>query len=707
MTFSRRTGLLIVVVLALVLGATPAFAGSSWPVYHGNAQRTGNDTSEPSLNPLHQAWAAPLDGNVYAQPVVFAGRVYAATENDTIFALDAHNGRVLWARHVGNPVTNVVAQVGCGNIDPLGITSTPVIDTASHTIYVVAAIEDGFRNIHHQLVALDALTGALRVSVNVDPGPPQNPLIVQQRAGLALGNGRIYIGYGGYDGDCGDYHGWLVSVTEAGTGKIAFDATPHTGLGAMWNTGGPSIDPAGNVFMPTGNPDPVVANHDYGESVIKFDANLNVTGVLPTFPGGDRDLGSVGTAILPNNLAFQIGKQQTGILFDRTNMAVVQQMQVCSGEAFGSTAFDGSHLFVPCSSHIQQVNINSAGRSMSLGWTGPPTRNAGPPILAGGILWSVDYGTGTLYGLNPANGGTIMTVALGAVPHFTSPSAALGLLLIGTNSGVTAMVGPSGPPPPAPSACTRPTDHTSYWIAARDGNVFPFGGAPNCGSLFGVPLVRPIVGMAPVTGGRGYDLVASDGGVFTFGDARFFGSTGGLPLVAPVVGIAPTVGSHGYWLDASDGGVFSFGNAQFHGSMGGRHLDAPVVGMAATPGGHGYWLVASDGGVFSFGDARFFGSMGGRHLNQPVVGMAATPSGHGYWLVASDGGIFAFGDAKFYGSTGALALVQPVVGMSLAPGGAGYRLVASDGGLFSFGAPFHGSATQFTSAVPAVAMADD
>jgi ribosomal protein L24E len=164
-----------------------------------------------------------------------------------------------------------------------------------------------------------------------------------------------------------------------------------------------------------------------------------------------------------------------------------------------------------------------------------------------------------------------------------------------------------------------------------------------------------------------------------------FGSLAGVPLNKPIVGIAPTPDGAGYWLVATDGGVFSFGSAHFYGSTGAIHLNQPIVGMASTPSGHGYWLVASDGGIFSFGDAQFYGSTGSLVLNKPVVGMASTPSGHGYWLVASDGGIFSFGDAQFYGSTGAIRLNQPIVGMAATGDGNGYWLAAADAGIFTFG----------------------
>ncbi len=231
-----------------------------------------------------------------------------------------------------------------------------------------------------------------------------------------------------------------------------------------------------------------------------------------------------------------------------------------------------------------------------------------------------------------------------------------------------------------------------YFMAASDGGVFNYGaGAKFFGSLGGVELNAPIVGVAadPITGG--YWLVASDGGVFAY-NAPFFGSTGGVKLTKPIVGIAAAPDGDGYWLVASDGGVFNFGpGAQFHGSTGGATLSKSVVGIAADPLTGGYWLVASDGGVFAF-DAPFYGSTGGLNLAKPIVGIAAAPQGHGYWLVASDGGVFNYGPgAKFYGSTGGITLSQPVIGISADPATGGYWTVASDGGVFAFNAPFLGS----------------
>ena len=124
-------------------------------------------------------------------------------------------------------------------------------------------------------------------------------------------------------------------------------------------------------------------------------------------------------------------------------------------------------------------------------------------------------------------------------------------------------------------------------------------------------------------GGTGYWLVGADGGVFAEGDAGFHGSLGGVRLAAPIVGMVPTPDGNGYWLVGADGGVFAEGDAGFHGSLGGVRLAAPIVGITATHDGKGYWLVGADGGVFAEGDAQFQGSLGGVHLAAPIVGMTA------------------------------------------------------------------------------------
>jgi peptidoglycan/xylan/chitin deacetylase (PgdA/CDA1 family) len=118
-----------------------------------------------------------------------------------------------------------------------------------------------------------------------------------------------------------------------------------------------------------------------------------------------------------------------------------------------------------------------------------------------------------------------------------------------------------------------------------------------------------------------------------FGAAGNYGSVAGMTLRSPVVGMVSTPTGHGYWLVAADGGIFTFGDAAYYGSTGALHLVAPVVGMAATPDGGGYWLAAADGGIFAFGNARFLGSLAGQQLAAPIGGIATTPDGQGMWLL--------------------------------------------------------------------------
>jgi hypothetical protein len=252
-------------------------------------------------------------------------------------------------------------------------------------------------------------------------------------------------------------------------------------------------------------------------------------------------------------------------------------------------------------------------------------------------------------------------------------------------------------PPQPPTA--------GYWEVAADGGIFTFGNAGFFGSMGGVHLNAPVVGMAVhlvnenVDGGAGgYWEVAADGGIFSFGNAPFYGSMGRTHLNAPVVGMALDPVTGGYWEVASDGGIFSF-NAPFHGSASGMSPNSRIVGMAATPDGGGYWLAAANGAVFAFGDAGTFGSAT-NSLATPVVGITATVTGGGYWLVTNNGAIFAVGDAPNHGSTAGFPLNKPIVGMastynagfSAGDGTYGYWEAASDGGIFTFGnTAFYGS----------------
>jgi Beta-lactamase enzyme family len=194
----------------------------------------------------------------------------------------------------------------------------------------------------------------------------------------------------------------------------------------------------------------------------------------------------------------------------------------------------------------------------------------------------MDRGPGRRLWCGAVVAGGIMTGALlGATPAVAAHSGSAG----------TVSAADVGAPPgdPAPVVPQFSLASPSVRAASVGGSVLPFGGAPALGSLSGVTLAQPVVGMAATPDGGGYWLVAADGGVFSFGDARFHGSTGGVRLREPVVGMAATADGGGYWLVAADGGVFTFGDAPFLGSAAGTTLAQPVIGMVRHAAG-GYWL---------------------------------------------------------------------------------------------------------------------
>jgi hypothetical protein len=698
MTLTVATGLAVAPATATV---RPHLTGDvPWTVYHADPLGTGVDTSGVTFDPPSTAWTSDeLDGNLYGEPLEVTGRVFVATENDTVYALAANTGAVLWSTHLATPVPS--GDLPCGNISPtVGITGTPVIDTARHEIYAVADELAGGSPAHF-LVGLDIYSGAVLLNEPVGP-PGQDQATILQRTGLNLDDGDVVFGYGGNSGDCGSYHGWIVSVPDGGGSPAYFDTTGTTAngtQGAVWLGGAaPEVDAAGNIWTATGNGSSDTP-YDGSDSVIELSPVLGLKQLFTPADwsddnSNDRDLGSTAPVLLTDGLLLQVGKSQTGFLLSQAALGgaggELTTAALCAGfDADGGSAVAGTTVYVPCNGGIEAVSIATSPASIDPLWTSGQAN--GPPILAGGLVWSVR--DGTLYGIDPADGTVAQQVSVGDNANdFPTPSVGDGLLLVTGADEVHAFSGSIGlPGPPSPPA-SAPAN-ASYWTVASDGGIFSFGNAQFQGSTGSLALNRPIVGMATMPDHGGYWLVASDGGVFSFGDAHYWGSTGALRLHSPVVGMAATPDGLGYWLVAADGGVFSFGDAAFHGSMGGQALNKPIVGMAATRDGLGYWLVGSDGGVFSFGDAAFHGSTGGLVLNRPIVGMATTPDDSlGYWLVASDGGVFTFGDAAFHGSMGGTALNRPVVGMGAASDGSGYWLVASDGGIFNFGdAGFSGS----------------
>lgn len=416
--------------------ANPADA-DNWPVYHFDAERTGYAPAFPTfLGSLTPAWSVPLDGAVYGQPLVVHGRVIAATEGDSVYALDPASGTTLWRRNLGTPVPR--SSLPCGDIDPLGITGTPAYDPASSSLFVVAEVTGP----HHVLVALDPESGAVRWSRDVDL-PGDDPATHQQRPALAVANGYVYIGFGGLAGDCGQYSGKVVGVPASGQGATISYVVPVSREGAVWATGGPAIDAAGNLYISTGNGSSTTA-YDGSDAVIELSPNLEVVSRFAPSTwaadnAGDADLGSTSPMLLPGGLVLIVGKSGTAYVLRQGALGgiggQISSTAVCG--SFGAAARYGNTIFVPCPDGLREVQVAADG-SVAVGWR-TSTGAGGPPVFGGGAVWSLNIGRGTLFALDPNTGAAVGSVSVGALPHFASPTLWQGRIFVGTLAGVTAV----------------------------------------------------------------------------------------------------------------------------------------------------------------------------------------------------------------------------------------------------------------------------
>jgi polyvinyl alcohol dehydrogenase (cytochrome) len=420
---------------------TPSASASDaddWPTYHRDNARDGNATNLAPLSTLSVAWTASLDGAVYGQPLVVGGQIFAATENDTIYALSPDTGAVVWSAHVGTPQS--ASALPCGNINPLGITSTMVYDPATNRVFALAETTGGV----HTLFGMNADTGAVEVQAAVEP-PLGDPTVHQQRGALTLFNGRVYIGYGGLYGDCGQYIGAVVSATTDGTGKQSY-AVPTTREAGIWGTGGGAVD-GDHLLFAVGNGESTTT-YDGSDSVLSLSADLQRTDFFApsdwvTQNAGDQDLGSM-TPALVGQYVYADGKAGIGYVLNRDNLGGIggQVSQLNNGcQAFGTSAVSGNTVYLPCTTGPRAVTIGTDGTASELWRASNSVPAEGSPVIGGGAVWVVDYHGGVLYALDPATGAALANVRVGQAPNFTSPTLSGNRAYVGTTTGVTAVNG--------------------------------------------------------------------------------------------------------------------------------------------------------------------------------------------------------------------------------------------------------------------------
>jgi outer membrane protein assembly factor BamB len=418
-------------------GETPTpVTSADWIMYHDDLARTGFVSNVPDPHQLTRLWNTPLDGAVYAEPLVIGGRVLVATEHDSLYALDARTGNIVWHTSLGSPVP--LSSLPCGDIDPLGITGTPVFDPQTGLIFAVAEVTGPA----HVLVGVDLATGHVRVRRVVDI-PGMDPRTHQQRAALALSGGRVYVAYGGLFGDCGQYHGVVVASRIDGTGPLLSYQVPTAREAGIWATPGPVIDAQGNLYVSVGNGAATGGAWDDSDSILRLSPTLQLEDAFapqswPSDNASDADLGSMGPVLLPHGLLFADGKSGKGYLLRANQLGGVggqlQTISLCA--AFGGAAVSGDSAIIPCTDGLRQITI-AAGPQVVVDWHAPQAVT-GPPIIGGQTVYSLDP-SGTLNALDIATGALRAEISVGAASRFATPTLSQGRVFVGTLTGIVAV----------------------------------------------------------------------------------------------------------------------------------------------------------------------------------------------------------------------------------------------------------------------------
>jgi outer membrane protein assembly factor BamB len=294
------------------------------------------------------AFNGSIRGNVYAQPLYIEGgpggraMVIAVTESNNVYALDAATGGVIWQTNVGAPVPT--SKLLCGDINPLGITGTPVVDLLSRALFFDAmTTPDGGVTKKHLIFSLNVDTGSLNPGWPVDVNASArfgstvfNSAVQNERGALAIVGGTLYVPYGGHAGDCGTYHGWLVAMPIDNPAGLTAWATAAAG-GGSWSVGGVASDGV-DPFVATGNTFGAGGVWSGGESIIRFHGGATFSTLTNHFwaptnwaslDSGDTDLGGSSALIVdvpgakPSQLVVALGKDGNAYLLNRTNLGGV------------------------------------------------------------------------------------------------------------------------------------------------------------------------------------------------------------------------------------------------------------------------------------------------------------------------------------------------------------------------------------------------
>jgi outer membrane protein assembly factor BamB len=517
--------------IATTSGNNPS--ASDVVTFKNDVARTGQYLVETTLTPANVNSSSfgllrnlKVDGKVDAQPLYVAqltiggavhNVVFVATEHGSVYAFDADSGTQLWQVSLLASGETPSDAHACNQVTPeIGITSTPVIDRtagAHGSLYIVAMSIDTSSKYHQRLHALDITTGAelLNGPTEISATFPNSggtttfePGQYEERAALLLSNGTLYTSWTSHC-DRPPYSGWIIAFNQATLARTSvLNIAPNSGVQlngstaaatngpAIWMAGdGPAADPAGNVYLLSGNgrfETTLNANGfpnqgDYGNSFVKIansGGTLSVADYFSMFntvalSSTDDDLGSGGELLLPDmmdsnntvrHLVVGAGKDARIYLVDRDNMGkfdpaknnIWQQLDgVLGGGVFSSPAYYNGNLYYGAvgttlkAFGLSGARLSAAPTSQSA--TTYPYPGTSPAISADGtanaIVWAHEnQSSGTvavlhaydaanlaheLYNSTQASGSRDQ---FGAGNKFITPTVAAGKVFVGTTNSV-------------------------------------------------------------------------------------------------------------------------------------------------------------------------------------------------------------------------------------------------------------------------------
>ena len=434
---------------------------------------TGVQTNELALTPANvssgkfaQIWTTALDGPIWGQPLYLNGvtiggkarnAVFVTTSNDSVYALDADTGALLWHTTFLSTGVTAVAGTSLQISSQIGILSTPVIDPVKQIMYVVAETsENNATTFPHRLHALSILTGKEMLGGPVLISDPDLPPVQKfQRPGLLLANGKVYVAFGSIE-DRNPYHGLIFAFDQNNLEVVAFfNDTPTGSQGGIWMSGSsPTADKDGNIYVSTGNGS--VSANNFGQAIVKLTPNLQeLDFFIPhdyvTLNQGDIDLGSGSVMVVPDqagpfpHLLIACGKPTPIYVLNRDAMGevggtsdnIIQRLDHQLGNTgsfrdsgqpcYNSPAMWQQNVYFAANHDVLKMFVLNAGTGMlsatpvSKGTFTYQWPGADPVVSSNGntngIVWTIDKTTGTLH----ASDATDVSKELYASPNFGTP----------------------------------------------------------------------------------------------------------------------------------------------------------------------------------------------------------------------------------------------------------------------------------------------